>query len=579
MKIIKLHIENFGKLHNFDLTLKDGINQIKNNNGWGKTTLSIFIKSMFYGLPAKSRGDEIKYERTRFAPWQGGNFGGYIEFEDNGILYRVTRLFGKVPEDDSYELLNLNTSKIEKIEKIPLGEQIFGVGVDSFVMTAFFPQLNYKSEINDNITASLTGANKYQDDLAKIENALKSLKDKKNYIKRNSVKKEQLEYYKSELLNNNANLLQTENKIKDIERKREEELRKIVNLNDTYENEKKKLEKNNENYLQKELINQKLIESSKKLKDLNDKYLCVTQNINDSKTNQKLKILGIGIVVCILFLIMVIIFSVFDKINWIIGGTSIGIVLAFLIFFCCYFFKLLNLKTKNFKNINIKNLLVEINKAKKEHESLEKIKDESDEFISPEHIDINSSLIELKNSEIVLSGFNKELEILMQKKEDIFEKIDYFQQVLNNSTQDRENDFSRIELIEKTINFLEIARNNVSQRYISELNENFKNIFDKFKIEDKNFIVTNNFQIYKQSPQGLKSFEYESQGIKDIISFCQRLSLTEKIFKESKPFIVLDDTFVNLDDNMFDCAKEIVNYICKSYQVIYICCNERCKIL
>ena len=62
MKIIKLHIENFGKLHNFDLTLKDGLNQIKNNNGWGKTTLSIFIKSMFYGLPAKSRGDEIKYE-------------------------------------------------------------------------------------------------------------------------------------------------------------------------------------------------------------------------------------------------------------------------------------------------------------------------------------------------------------------------------------------------------------------------------------------------------------------------------------------------------------------------------------
>ena len=52
MRIDKLHIENFGKLQNLDLNFNEGYNQIKKENGWGKTTLSIFLKAMFYGMSA-----------------------------------------------------------------------------------------------------------------------------------------------------------------------------------------------------------------------------------------------------------------------------------------------------------------------------------------------------------------------------------------------------------------------------------------------------------------------------------------------------------------------------------------------
>ena len=51
MIIKKMHIENFGKLKDFTLDLNSGLNEIYNQNGFGKTTLSIFIKSMFYGMP------------------------------------------------------------------------------------------------------------------------------------------------------------------------------------------------------------------------------------------------------------------------------------------------------------------------------------------------------------------------------------------------------------------------------------------------------------------------------------------------------------------------------------------------
>ena len=50
MKLIKAHIINFGKLHDFDIDFNDKVNSFVFENGWGKTTLSVFIKAMFYGM-------------------------------------------------------------------------------------------------------------------------------------------------------------------------------------------------------------------------------------------------------------------------------------------------------------------------------------------------------------------------------------------------------------------------------------------------------------------------------------------------------------------------------------------------
>ena len=65
MIIKKIHIENFGKLSNVDLQFDKGLNEIFAENGWGKTTLSIFIKAMFYGMPPAR--ENIKMERKKFS--------------------------------------------------------------------------------------------------------------------------------------------------------------------------------------------------------------------------------------------------------------------------------------------------------------------------------------------------------------------------------------------------------------------------------------------------------------------------------------------------------------------------------
>ena len=65
MKLIKAHVQNFGKLSNLDIDFSDGLNSFIHENGWGKTTLSVFIKSMFYGMEHKTSKDIEKNEKLK----------------------------------------------------------------------------------------------------------------------------------------------------------------------------------------------------------------------------------------------------------------------------------------------------------------------------------------------------------------------------------------------------------------------------------------------------------------------------------------------------------------------------------
>ena len=66
-------------------------------------------------------------------------------------------------------------------------------------------------------------------------------------------------------------------------------------------------------------------------------------------------------------------------------------------------------------------------------------------------------------------------------------------------------------------------------------------------------------------------------GQSDIITLCMRLALVDALFKETKPFVILDDPFVNLDDTYTERALKLLENIGTDHQVIYLVCNSsRC---
>ena len=57
MRLLSLYVKSFGKLRDFSYEFTEGFNEIKEDNGFGKTTLAAFIKAMFYGYANNKKTD------------------------------------------------------------------------------------------------------------------------------------------------------------------------------------------------------------------------------------------------------------------------------------------------------------------------------------------------------------------------------------------------------------------------------------------------------------------------------------------------------------------------------------------
>ncbi len=132
MELIKAHITNFGKLSNYDVDFKSGLNTFIHENGWGKTTLSVFIKAMFYGMEYTTSKDLEKNEKLKYAPWQGGEYGGSLEFSYKGKNYLVARTFGPKKNDDTFELRDLKTNRPSSDFSSDLGSELFGINRETY---------------------------------------------------------------------------------------------------------------------------------------------------------------------------------------------------------------------------------------------------------------------------------------------------------------------------------------------------------------------------------------------------------------------------------------------------------------
>ena len=181
MKLLKCHIENFGKLQNFDYNFKDNLNIIKEENGFGKTTFANFIKAMFYGLDTTN---SAKSDRKIYMPWQGGTCGGNIEFEIQGKKYRIERIFEKKAKDDIFKLYDLETNLESSDYTSNIGEEIFKINKEAYERSTYIPQGEIQIQMDDSISAKLGNVLESGNDINTSEMAIKKLEDTmKLYVK------------------------------------------------------------------------------------------------------------------------------------------------------------------------------------------------------------------------------------------------------------------------------------------------------------------------------------------------------------------------------------------------------------
>lgn len=133
-------------------------------------------------------------------------------------------------------------------------------------------------------------------------------------------------------------------------------------------------------------------------------------------------------------------------------------------------------------------------------------------------------------------------------------------------------------LLTKTIEFLNIAKDKHSSNYLELIQLNFSKYLNLVLEKNNKFELDADFKISSIEYGMAKDLDYFSAGYKDIIVFCARLALLEALFQDCLPPIILDDPFVNCDNNKFEIAKNMLNMISDKYQIIYLFCHTSRKV-
>lgn len=182
MKLLRLEIENFGKLSGYSLELTDGLNTVCEPNGFGKSTVAAFIKAMLYGLPASTKRNLDKNERKKYTPWQGGSYGGSLQFESDRGHFRIERFFAAKEANDEFRLFDLSNNKPSDVYSSDVGIELFGIDAEGFARSAFLSQSDMdNTEENVTVTAKLTGLLEDVNDMGSYDVAMEILDRRRRF--------------------------------------------------------------------------------------------------------------------------------------------------------------------------------------------------------------------------------------------------------------------------------------------------------------------------------------------------------------------------------------------------------------
>ncbi|MBR6451112.1 MAG: AAA family ATPase [Lachnospiraceae bacterium] len=191
MRLISLHIDNFGNLQEFDLAFSN-TTQLLHENGWGKSTLAAFIKVMFYGFAGENKKSPADREREKYRPWNRGTYGGVLRYEAAGKRYEISKVFGYKEKEDACTLTDLDTGlPVADADAAHMGIELFSLDERSFLRSVFIAQNDVRvheeghEDIADGISAKIGNLSDATDDVNRYETVMDRLNDVLNKMSPN----------------------------------------------------------------------------------------------------------------------------------------------------------------------------------------------------------------------------------------------------------------------------------------------------------------------------------------------------------------------------------------------------------
>ena len=200
--------------------------------------------------------------------------------------------------------------------------------------------------------------------------------------------------------------------------------------------------------------------------------------------------------------------------------------------------------------------------------------------------------LKIPEGEESLESLADEMQVLSERMEERFQTIDSYQKQLSDlqeswdtvenmqeeleALQEKtEEGLKQYELLGMTKNLLEQAKSSFTAKYTEPVMQGFRKYYRILTgTECENYQMDANTRLQVVEGNMPRDIGYLSLGNRDLIGICMRLALVEAMYEEQKPFLILDDPFVNLDENRTKGAMRFLTEIAKEYQVIYFTCHS-----
>lgn len=135
-------------------------------------------------------------------------------------------------------------------------------------------------------------------------------------------------------------------------------------------------------------------------------------------------------------------------------------------------------------------------------------------------------------------------------------------------------DQKKSDTLDATMDFLEKARDSLTTSYLGPIRESFESLLQRLMGADQKVFVSPDLDVQLERYGEARELGYFSAGQTDLIVLCMRFALVDALFGEAKPFVILDDPFVNLDDQRTAQALELLKELGRERQIIYLTCNS-----
>ena len=133
----------------------------------------------------------------------------------------------------------------------------------------------------------------------------------------------------------------------------------------------------------------------------------------------------------------------------------------------------------------------------------------------------------------------------------------------------------KVRLFDETMAFLQQARQSLSTAYLGTIRSRFDGYLAQLQetTGEKTFIDTE-LQVQLERMGQARALAYFSAGQTDLVMLCLHLALVDALFKEKPVFVILDDPFVNLDDERTEQALKLLDQLSRRRQILYMTCHS-----